>query len=106
MGIPLEIIGLQRPQIELVWEDEHHTQYTARDLRLLCRCAHCIDEVTGQKRLDPATVPMDLIIRHIELVGNYAISVTFSDGHSTGIYHFRRLRGECACSTCQAQRTQ
>lgn len=27
-----------------------------------------------------------------ELVGNYAIRITFSDGHSTGIYSWRYLR--------------
>jgi len=28
----------------------------------------------------------------VEMVGNYAIQITFSDGHSTGIYSWRYLR--------------
>jgi len=27
----------------------------------------------------------------MELVGNYGLSVHFSDGHTTGIYRFREL---------------
>ncbi|HNN90818.1 MAG TPA: DUF971 domain-containing protein [Pseudomonadota bacterium] len=106
MAVPLEIIGLNRPEITIVWEDEHRTVYPARQLRLLCRCAHCVDEMSGKPRLDPNTVPADIVAKHIELVGGYAISIAWSDRHSTGIYHFRRLREQCPCSECQALRAQ
>ena len=33
-------------------------------------------------------------------VGNYAIQLTFSDGHSTGIYSYDHLRTICPCATC------
>jgi ATP-binding protein involved in chromosome partitioning len=104
MAIPLEIIGLNRPEITIVWEDEHRTVYPARQLRLLCRCAHCVDEMSGKPRLNPDTVSHDIVAKHIELVGGYAITITWSDRHSTGIYHFRRLREQCPCSECQALR--
>lgn len=106
MAIPLEIIGLNRRQIELVWEDEHRTVYPARLLRLRCRCAHCVDEMSGVRRLDPATIPDDIVAKQIELVGGYAITIRWSDGHETGIYHFRRLRDECPCSECETRRRQ
>jgi DUF971 family protein len=35
---------------------------------------------------------VDLDLREIEQVGNYALGLTWSDGHSTGIYSFRYLR--------------
>ena len=38
------------------------------------------------------SVPTDLTQSGVELVGNYAISIRFSDGHQTGIYPFRMLR--------------
>jgi ATP-binding protein involved in chromosome partitioning len=106
MAVPLEIIGLGRPEITLVWEDEHQTTYPARELRLRCRCAHCVEEMSGRPLLDPAKIPQDIVARHIELVGQYAISIRWSDGHDTGIYHFRRLRQECPCPTCTRQRNQ
>ena len=34
----------------------------------------------------------ELVIEHVELVGNYAIKIAFSDGHATGIYTWEYLR--------------
>jgi DUF971 family protein len=34
----------------------------------------------------------DLELRELEQVGNYALGLTWADGHSTGIYSFRLLR--------------
>ena len=42
--------------------------------------------------LDPKTVPEDLTIADMHLVGNYGVGVHFSDGHTTGIYRFRELK--------------
>jgi DUF971 family protein len=33
-------------------------------------------------------------------VGNYAIQITFNDGHATGIYSFDYLRHICPCNEC------
>jgi DUF971 family protein len=33
-------------------------------------------------------------------VGNYAIQISFSDGHSTGIYSYDHLRSICPCPEC------
>ena len=33
-------------------------------------------------------------------VGNYAIQISFSDGHSTGIYSYDHLRKICPCAEC------
>lgn len=104
MPLPLEIIGLKRPEIELVWEDEHHTVYRTRDLRLACRCATCIEEMTGRPLLDPAQVPAEVTAEQIQLVGQYAINILFSDGHQTGIYNFHDLRENCPCEECSRRR--
>jgi len=37
-------------------------------------------------------------------VGQYAIQLSFSDGHSTGIYSYEHLRTICPCAECTAQR--
>lgn len=63
-----------------------------RDLRLSCRCAACRDEITGKVVLDPATVPLDVKPTRIWSVGNYALGVGFSDGHTSGIYTYPALR--------------
>ena len=35
-----------------------------------------------------------------DIVGNYALSFAFSDGHGTGIYPFELLRKLCCCREC------
>jgi ATP-binding protein involved in chromosome partitioning len=67
-------------------------EYPARELRLACPCAECVEEMTGRPLLDPATVPADVRPVQLALVGAYGLKVTWSDGHSTGIYTWDRLR--------------
>ena len=79
-------------RIEIEWDDGKKTVFTAAELRSLCPCANCVDEMSGRRTHDPTTVPGDLTQDEVRLVGNYAISVRFSDGHQTGIYPFPFLR--------------
>ena len=104
MPLPQEIIGLSRNDITLVWEDEHRTTYLARDLRLRCRCAGCVEETSGRALVDPKKVPQDVVARGIEMVGQYAINIKWSDGHDTGIFNFRDLRRNCPCEECTLAR--
>ena len=59
---------------------------------MACACAECVDEWSGQPRLDPAAVPADVCPVRIQPVGRYAIQIEWSDGHASGVYPFRRLR--------------
>lgn len=90
--MPLEIIGLGKPEVRFVWDEGDEDLYSARDLRIRCTCAHCQSEVTGERLLDPKTVPEDLTIADMHLVGNYGVGIHFSDGHTTGIFRFRELK--------------
>jgi len=101
MPTPLEIGRANLYDVKIKWQDGHEGVYPARHLRLNCPCAGCVDEVTGKRRLTAAMVPDDVKPLGIQLVGNYAISITWSDGHATGIYAFDRLRAMCPCETCQ-----
>ena len=90
--MPLEIVGLGRPTVRIVWDDDgDESEWSARDLRIRCTCAHCQSEFTGERILDPASVPADLTVTAMSLVGNYGLSIHFSDGHTTGIYRLRDL---------------
>ena len=60
----------------------------ARDLRLRCRCAACVEELTGRKMLRDETVPLDVAPVEIAPVGNYAVSIRWTDGH-TSLYPYR-----------------
>ena len=78
--------------LHITWADGHQQTNAPRDLRIACPCAKCRDEVTGERLLDPETVPLDIRLTKVWSVGNYAIGMAFSDGHDTGIYSFKMLR--------------
>ena len=103
MPVPKEIGRANQYDMKIIWQDGHDSVYPARDLRLKCPCAGCVDEVSGQMRLIASSVPQGVHPLKIELIGRYAISVQWSDGHNTGIYAFDRLRKLCPC--CEGQGT-
>jgi DUF971 family protein len=74
------------------WKDGSVSDYRARDLRLACPCASCVDENTGAPLLDPETVPADITLLEAELVGRYGLAFTWSDGHRTGIFAWPMLK--------------
>ena len=78
--------------MKLTWPDGRVSDLSAAFLRRNCRCATCVHELTGEKLLDPASVPDDLTITNAQILGHYALSFVFSDGHSTGIYTWEWLR--------------
>ncbi len=90
--VPKVIRRSDPTRLEIEWSDGHRTIFTPAELRRICPCAGCVNEVTGQRMLDPLSVPPDLIQQDARLVGNYGLAVRFSDGHDTGIYPFRFLR--------------
>jgi ATP-binding protein involved in chromosome partitioning len=79
-------------ELAVRWADGHESIYPVRALRLACGCAQCVDEWSGAAKLEPSGVPDDVRPLRIEPVGRYAIQIHWSDGHSSGIYPFRRLR--------------
>lgn len=100
MQLPREITRAGAHDVKVIWHDGHESVYPARELRLKCPCAGCVDEFTGAIRLIATTIPQDVHPLKIDLVGRYAISISWSDGHRTGIYSFDLLRKLCMCSVC------
>jgi ATP-binding protein involved in chromosome partitioning len=90
--IPTEISQASARELRIRWADGVESIYDVRVLRLACGCAACVDEWTGEDRLDPASVPVDVAPQAIKQVGRYAIQIEWSDGHATGIYPYARLR--------------
>jgi ATP-binding protein involved in chromosome partitioning len=78
--------------LSVLWEDGRRNDFDVRDLRLNCRCALCKDEMSGRPLLDPKSIRADIAPRTIASVGDYAISIAWNDGHSTGIDTFTHLR--------------
>ena len=78
--------------IELRWSDGRVERVPNRRLRLACSCALCVDEMSRKPVLDPATVPEDIQAVELWTIGNYALGVSWSDGHATGYFPFQTLR--------------
>ena len=89
---PTQIIEESESEVSISWSDGTETRYGAAELRRMCPCAGCVNEWTGEKMLDTATVADDLSFKHISIVGRYALNFHFSDGHDTGIFSFAYLR--------------
>ncbi len=76
----------------LEWPDGQSASFSPYDLRISCPCASCVSEDTGQRTLDPKQIALDIKISGYEKVGRYAVGITFSDAHNTGIFKFDRLK--------------
>ncbi len=90
--------------IHIVWNDDHVSRYSGRDLRLSCRCAACVNEWTHERIIVADHVPPVVKPTAIQVIGNYALQFNWSDCHSTGIYTYDYLRELCSCQTCRAPR--
>ena len=84
--------------LSVTWEDGHVSRYGGPYLRHICPCASCCGHVPGEKDPPPWSQVKDVRVTHVEAVGTYAIRLTLSDGHSTGIYSYDVLRARCPSS--------
>jgi DUF971 family protein len=98
---PLEIRRVEDREVHVRWADGHASVFPNAYLRGHCACALCVNELTGERTLNPASIPPTVRALEVSLVGRYAVQFRWSDGHSTGIYPFDRLRALCPCEACR-----
>jgi DUF971 family protein len=95
--IPIEVHAPRGSrELRIVFEDGHEARYPHEWLRGFCPCAGCQGH-SGPIRFVPGG---DLELVDLGEVGNYALRLTWGDGHASGIYSFRYLRELCACPEC------
>lgn len=82
-------------QLELTWPDGLTVSIPFRYLRGRCSCAVCVNEFTGQRVVDVPDIPEGIEVEGAELVGNYALKITWNDRHSSGLYTWDYLRKLC-----------
>jgi prepilin-type processing-associated H-X9-DG protein len=97
--------------VDIVWADGHASHFDFSYLREECPCATCNDE-RGKKEafksLAPGFASSPVLpmfkpkprAQAATQVGSYAIQISFTDGHSTGIYSYDYLRSICPCAEC------
>ncbi|MFM1883641.1 MAG: hypothetical protein RJA05_2050 [Planctomycetota bacterium] len=94
---PLHLDLVRDEALSITWDDGHSSRLP---IALLRRMSPSADQRQLREEMasNPLTVlpsrTFDAPIRaeSIELVGNYALRIRFSDGHDTGIYSWRYLR--------------
>lgn len=60
-------------------------------LRTSCKCAGCIDELSGAMLIRKEEIDPEVYPTRIEEKGNYAVAMVWSDGHRSSIYPYKRL---------------
>lgn len=87
---PTEINLHQKSRIlEIAFDDGQKYEYSCEYLRCFSPSAEVQGHGPGEEVLQTGKEFVN--IDKIEQVGNYAVSITFSDGHDTGIYSWETL---------------
>jgi DUF971 family protein len=95
--------------VDITWADGHSSHYDFAYLREECPCATCNDERIRKAAFatagpaSAAALPMFKAkprAQSATTVGNYAIQISFTDGHATGIFSYDHLRSICPCAAC------
>lgn len=82
-------------ELALSWSDGIEQYLPLEQLRRACPCAVCNGEPDVLGRGDtPARnyKPGSFELKGYDFVGGYGLSLTWADGHATGIYSYRLLR--------------
>ena len=100
---PTEIKRLNEASLRITWENGEIVTLSSKTLRELCPCALCKEQRGDTTHSKPLTSkPSKLkIVEHtkdeslslqsVSAVGTYAISLSWGDGHDTGIYTYQYL---------------
>lgn len=95
--------------VDIAWADGHASHYDFAFLRENCPCATCNDERGKKESQRAMNLPASPLLpmykpkaraQSATQVGNYAIQINFTDGHSTGIFSYDYLRSVCPCAEC------
>lgn len=90
---PIKITSKNKICLLINWDNGSHTEIQTKLLRKECPCATCLAEREKQgEKYIPIYSENEITISKINLVGNYAISIIWRDGHNTGIYEFPYLQ--------------
>lgn len=97
IAAPKKLFRTKKGKLGIEWSDSLRATYGIKDLRFACPCALCVDETTGEKLLTLESIPDSIQLLSLMSVGRYAMGLTFSDGHKSGIYSYTLLKSLTKC---------
>lgn len=93
---PIQIKLTDKTILNLTWNDRSISSVGLKYLRDECPCANCKGETILLKTYrppKPTILNSDMyIVKNIQIVGGYAIQISWKDGHNTGIYSWEYLK--------------
>jgi len=90
---PKKIKLIEKKKLLIIWDDGNESELELRELRKKCPCATCLSERDKQgKMYIPLFAENQITVKSINQVGNYAVQITWNDGHNTGIYEYYFLK--------------
>jgi DUF971 family protein len=90
---PQTFRALRAEQVfEIAWPDGPEVRMPFRYLRGRCPCANCVDEFTSVRKVDVIDVPAMIGVEAASMAGNYAVKITWTDRHDTGLFTWEYLR--------------
>jgi DUF971 family protein len=90
---PVTIDVQREAGVTLIWEDGTTARFELEELREHCPCAECrTRRDRAQPVREPASAAHPLRIVDAHLVGGWGIGISWSDGHTTGVYSWDLLR--------------
>lgn len=88
---PTDIRIVGEKELLITWEDGERSLYAAPYLQISCRCARCVNEITGEQIIQESQIDPDATIREVVPVGGYAVRFRWSSGCTSGIFSFEYL---------------
>ena len=95
-------------ELTVTWDDGHTSLYPFALIRYACPCAECRgghDNMRSDPDPDVFLMPLEdsptTRLQNIELVGSYALTIEWEDGHHFGIYNWHYLKALCPCPVCR-----
>ncbi|MGH9024518.1 MAG: gamma-butyrobetaine hydroxylase-like domain-containing protein [Acidimicrobiia bacterium] len=87
-------VDVDRTQgLTVTWPDGHVAHLGLEELRVRCPCADCRGRRERGLPVWPLPAsPRPLRVEDAQLVGGWGLSLTWNDGHSTGIYSWTFIR--------------
>ncbi|TFH01556.1 MAG: DUF971 domain-containing protein [Calditrichales bacterium] len=90
---PEKIDRISDTVLSISWQNGEKTICFTKTLRQHCPCATCQEDRKNQNPLKVMdSGQKEITLNNWRYVGNYAVSLEWSDGHDTGIYTYEFLR--------------
>lgn len=91
---PIKIKVREKEYLDITWDETGLKSIKLSNLRSNCPCALChAEKDEWSASYIPLYTKEQLAITKIKIVGTYAVSIEWEDGHNTGIYDYDYLYG-------------